>query len=464
MGYGKMSNYPNGFNYGVSIRNMPVLTTFGGDVYWVDSNAGSNGNKGTFDQPFSTLDYAVGRCTANNGDIIFLKPGHVETVIAAGGLDLDVAGITVIFLGEGTDKAYVTFTTAVTADMDVDAANVTLVNPKFVAGKDSLTGPVDVNSTDFTIINGEWHDATDIETTDCVVATAGATRLCIDGWKFFCGTETAGQKQSNIQINGCDNIILRNIDIRGDFAVGCIENVTDEVLNARFENLNLENLNADPQPAIYLDANATGMCRNVKLRVASGTTYANSYAKLAWDNQSEGFSGTSAPAGDALGTASSSGIEGQVSQAVSEIGSVGVKASTAVSEIGSVGVKASTAISEIGSVGVVASTGSARASTAVSEIGSVGVKASTAISEIGSVGVKASTAVSEIGSVGVKASTAVSEIGSVGVVASTASARASTAVSEIGSVGVKTSTILSAVHSLWTAVSIKLSVIDSQVT
>ena len=319
MGYGKISNYPGGFSYGVNLRGLPILNTYAGNIFWVDSVVGSDGNKGTFDLPFKTLDYTVGRCTANNGDIIMLKPGHIETVIEAGGLDLDVAGITVIFLGEGTDKAYVTFTTAVTADMDVDAANITLINPRFVAGIDSLTGPIDVNSTDFTIINGEWHDATDIETTDCLVATAGATRLCIDGWKFFCGTETGNQKQSNIQTDGCDDIVLRNIDIRGDFFVGCIENVTDEVLNARLENLNLENLNATPKPALFLDANATGTCKNMKLHVASGTTYANSYGKMAYDNQCEGFTGTTSPAGDRLGTAAAADIETRVVTIASDL-------------------------------------------------------------------------------------------------------------------------------------------------
>jgi len=299
-----MSNYPNGFLNGIAIRGIPILNTYSGNVYWVDSNGTTNDNfGGSRTAPFSSLENAFNHTSLTAGDIVMLKPGHVETVIAAGGLDLDVAGVCVIFMGQGTNQAYVTFTTSAGADMDIDAANITLVNPRFVAGVDSLTGPIDVNSTDFTIVNGKWEDATDIETLDCIVATAGATRLTIDGWKFQCGTETADLKQSNIQVNGCDDIELKNIDVRGDFYVGCIENVTDEVLNARLKNVNLENLNATPTPALYLDANATGHCENVQLHVASGTTYANSFAKMAWGPDCLGFSGTSAPAGDSLGTA-----------------------------------------------------------------------------------------------------------------------------------------------------------------
>jgi hypothetical protein len=68
-----ISNFPNGFAAGVAIQNMPVLNNYGGNVYWVDSGAGSNGNPGTFSQPFSTMDYTVGRCTANNGDMVMVK-------------------------------------------------------------------------------------------------------------------------------------------------------------------------------------------------------------------------------------------------------------------------------------------------------------------------------------------------------------------------------------------------------
>ena len=90
------SNYPGGFAQGVTIRGMPVLSSYPGTVFWVDSVNGSNGNSGTFDRPFSTIDYAVGRCTASRGDIICAKAGHVETVTAAAGVAMDVAGVATV--------------------------------------------------------------------------------------------------------------------------------------------------------------------------------------------------------------------------------------------------------------------------------------------------------------------------------------------------------------------------------
>ena len=79
-----ISNYPNGFANGVNIRGVPVLNTYGGNVFWVDSGAGSNGNKGTFDRPWATIDYSIGKCTASNGDVVMVKPGHAETLAADG--------------------------------------------------------------------------------------------------------------------------------------------------------------------------------------------------------------------------------------------------------------------------------------------------------------------------------------------------------------------------------------------
>lgn len=223
-----MSNFTGGFANGVSIRGVPLAVSHPGNVFWVDSGAGSNGNKGTFDRPFSTIDYAVGRCTANNGDIIFVKPGHTETVTAAAGLDLDVAGIAVIGLGSGSDRPTINFTTATTADMDVDAANVTLYNLLFTGGIDALAGPIDVNAADCAIVNCEYRDVTG-QATDVIIADANADRLYIDGY-FHNGAAAAGAN-SAIALIGMDNPVIKNFKIVGNFAVSAIDCRTTAVVD-----------------------------------------------------------------------------------------------------------------------------------------------------------------------------------------------------------------------------------------
>lgn len=223
-----MSNYPNGFANGVSIRGVPLSVSHPGSVFWVDSATGSNGNPGTYQRPFSTIDYAVGRCTANKGDIVYVKPGHTETVTAAGGLDLDVAGIAVIGLGAGSNRPTVNFTTAVGADMDVDAANITVYNVLFTGGIDALTGPIDVNAADFSLINGEWRDVTG-QATDVIVTDANADRLYIDGW-FHNGAAAAGAN-SAIALIGMDNPVVKNFKLVGNFAVSAIDCRTTAVVD-----------------------------------------------------------------------------------------------------------------------------------------------------------------------------------------------------------------------------------------
>lgn len=128
------SHYPNGFANGVSVRGLPLLNTYGGNVYWVNSATGSDGNKGTRERPFATLDYAIGRCTANNGDIIMVAPNHAETITGAGGITADVAGITIIGLGHGNQRPRFLMDGATTVTFAISAADVSVENCVFAAG------------------------------------------------------------------------------------------------------------------------------------------------------------------------------------------------------------------------------------------------------------------------------------------------------------------------------------------
>src|ERR1700704_3590037 len=134
------SNYPNGLSGGVSIRNGPITQTNPGLVFWVSNNTtgllagqrgGSDGNRGTFDAPFATLNYAMTQCVANRGDIIFIKPGHAETITAAGTLGLGVAGVAIVGLGYGSSRPTFTYTTANTASINVTANNISIQNCVF---------------------------------------------------------------------------------------------------------------------------------------------------------------------------------------------------------------------------------------------------------------------------------------------------------------------------------------------
>src|SRR4051812_22097042 len=94
-----MSNFPGGFANGLSVRGMPLVQTQPGKVFWVYNGSalqvgqknGSDGNRGTYDAPFATILGALAQCTAGRGDIIFVKPGHAETISTAAILLMNTA-------------------------------------------------------------------------------------------------------------------------------------------------------------------------------------------------------------------------------------------------------------------------------------------------------------------------------------------------------------------------------------
>jgi len=196
-----------------------------GNVWFVDSGQTTTGADAVGygrspDKPVLTLDYAVGLCTASNGDVIYLMPGHAETIIADSGVDIDVAGVKVIGLGWGASRPTFTFTTAVTADFKLAAASIHVENILFLGGVDALTGVVEISGADCVLKDCEYRDVTG-QATDVVITTATADRLLIEGYKHI-GAAAAGANSAIAPV-GADDLVIRDFLIYGNFAVGGID-------------------------------------------------------------------------------------------------------------------------------------------------------------------------------------------------------------------------------------------------
>ena len=190
-----LSIYPQGFANGVQIRGVNIQTTHTGKVFWVNNSsvlpengiAGSNGNDGTYLKPFSTVAYALSRCLASRGDVIFIMPGHAETIANATTLVLNKAGVAVIGLGVGSLRPTFTFSTATTANIPVTAANVSIQNLLFVANKADIasfmTATGTSTPTDFSIENCEFRDTSSILNA-LTVFTGNATANSCNGFRF----------------------------------------------------------------------------------------------------------------------------------------------------------------------------------------------------------------------------------------------------------------------------------------
>jgi len=186
------SNYPGGFSGGVTIRGVPIDVPNPGEVFFVNSTTviakggvgSSDGNPGTYQKPFATVDFAIGKCTADRGDIIYVMPGHVEEITGAGTVDCDVAGVSIIGLGRGSKQCRFDFT-ATASTVLIDADNVSIVNMNFHANVPNVVIGLSVVTL-----------ATDSLVQDC---------------KF--DVETTTTDEFDISINygvGCDGLVAQN--------------------------------------------------------------------------------------------------------------------------------------------------------------------------------------------------------------------------------------------------------------
>lgn len=216
------SNYPGGFPNGVTIRNVPILQTNPGRTFWL-SNAtvgllpgqsnGSDGNNGTFRQPFATLAYAVTQCVANCGDIILVKPGHAETVSDATTFALNVAGVAVVGLGLGSSRPTFTFSTVNTATMPVSAANISFQNCIFTANFLSIAAPFTLTTAkNFTLQNCLFNETSNVlNFLNIVKSTGGANTidgLDLEDNQWF-GLGTTSVNSFLLSANTIDSAVLR---------------------------------------------------------------------------------------------------------------------------------------------------------------------------------------------------------------------------------------------------------------
>lgn len=219
------------------VAGVPILpgwTT--GNVFFVDSGIGADlGSQGTTaTEPLATLDYAIGRCTASNGDVIIVMPGHAETITSSTYLRLDVAGITIIGLGNGSNRPTFTLTATATPLLTISAANQKISNLAFycaTAGTSYLknlmrvaASNVEVSGCEFKINQVVTHTVR-IKSGDNIIIR-DSTFLNV----YSPGTGAAGIKAQQAILNiGGTNVLIKNCrfnDVTADAAhkwKACVE-------------------------------------------------------------------------------------------------------------------------------------------------------------------------------------------------------------------------------------------------
>lgn len=212
-GTGLASIFPRGFKNGLISRGLPLVQVQPGRVFWVSNSttltqgevAGSNGNDGTFYRPWATIQYALNQCSANHGDVVMVKPLHAEAIADAATLLLNKAGVAIIGLGSGSARPTLTFTTAVTANIPVTAANVSVQNFLFVANFLDIVSVFTATSTntptDFNIEGCEFRDTSSVLNFISIV-TGNVTASSMNGFRF------AGNRVSSLGVTAATTAIV----------------------------------------------------------------------------------------------------------------------------------------------------------------------------------------------------------------------------------------------------------------
>lgn len=256
------------------IGNGDYTTT--GSTFFVDSGSSYRcdaANCGTYDKPFATLDYAIGRTTANNGDIIFVAPGHTQSITAADGWDADVAGIRIVGLGEGNDRPSFTFADT-DATVAIGAANVTVENFRFLAGiSEVVTGiSIEAAGDNFTLKNCEFPEpsTSTFEFDKAIVLASGADRFIADHIISYRSAATGATSFIDVVAGVVDRLTITNSVIVGEYSNAPI--YSDQInTNVYIDNNIVANL-TNGQFAVEFTAAATGAIRNTALRTDAQAT------------------------------------------------------------------------------------------------------------------------------------------------------------------------------------------------
>lgn len=252
---------PGGMFSVVDVQEHP------GSIFFVHSGTGTDaaGYGRNPDAPVATIDYAIGLCAASKGDVIFVLPGHAETVSGAAGINCDVAGVKIIGLGWGAQRPTITMS-AVASTIAIAAAGITLRN-LLILSTAACTIVIDVNSTDADIDGCEFRRTSGTVPVVWIDVNGGAANACdrtrIRNCVLDTGTNVGatgfvelGEVANGVEIRGCK--------VFGDFGDACIHNPTGKILtNLVIADCELTNLQTGDHSIELVSACTGNLIRNL---------------------------------------------------------------------------------------------------------------------------------------------------------------------------------------------------------
>ena len=231
---------------------------------------------------FSTIDAAIGECTADAGDTIYVMPGHTETISGAADIAMDVAGVAIVGLSRGTLKPTLTFS-ATASDINVSAANCLIKNIRMVSSVNNLVNFIDADAGQLAIEDCDFITSSAKEALCFIDIATTKDDFIIRNCAFLQPTDPTGTGAAAgtgaIYCVDTENILIEGCRFRGFFETAIVHNKTTKVQNLIVKDCELSNSIVVP---FILVAASTGVCKDCygATLAATDAAEANVYGTL----------------------------------------------------------------------------------------------------------------------------------------------------------------------------------------
>jgi hypothetical protein len=251
-----------------------------GSYFFVDSVTGNDSNDGlSKESPLATITAALALCTASKGDVIVLFPTHAETIAVAGGITVSKIGVSIIGLGNGSNRPTLTFS-AVGSTFAVTAAAVTISNIRVTSSVDEMVKMFHVTAAYCTLDRVDHFETTSAQTIQFLLTSAAADFLTVQNCVHRQAT-AATAAQLWIQLVGCDYVrILDNLFIltlQNGATCAVITSTTATIFAEIARNIIHQTGGTTQVSAILMVANSTGHAHDNRV-AAAVTTLAGTIA------------------------------------------------------------------------------------------------------------------------------------------------------------------------------------------
>ncbi len=266
---GKTQFSQGGNNDAALLNRLYEFPNRWGNVRCVYSGATGSANGISPGDAYATMIAAQSAAVASNDDVVYILPGHAETITGAAGMTFSKAGITYIGVGNGADRPTISFTTSTAAQLIVSGAKITFRNIIFdLTGVSAIVAAISVTGADVAFEDCHFILSTGTNAPVLGILTAAtATRFRVERCTAYGPATSTDTVTAWIKHEVGINFLFRD-----NFAIG---KMTQAILNATTIlggeiSKNRFHIYTGTK-AIALAAGTTGVGYDNRITVPSGT-------------------------------------------------------------------------------------------------------------------------------------------------------------------------------------------------